>query len=70
MQPKRSASKARKIPWTPRPITPEELKAIAAGREAFRQGKYISLEELEAYVARRRAARAQGRHHKVAKKRR
>ncbi len=68
MQPKRTRRKAREIPWTPRPITPQELKAIAAGREAFRKAQYITLEALEAYVARRRAARANGRRHKVAPK--
>ena len=32
--------KLRNVPWTPRPITPAELKAIARGEAAIRRGDY------------------------------
>ena len=61
----RSRQPARAVPWTPRPITPTQLRAIEAGRAALRRGDYVSLEEAEEYVARQRSKSSQGRRHKV-----
>ena len=52
--PKRSHPKQREVPGTSRPLTPQQLKAIEAGRAAIRRGDYVTLEEAEAYVARQR----------------
>jgi hypothetical protein len=65
MQQRRTKPRTRDVPWTPRPITPDELRAIEAGRAAIRRGDYVSLAEAEAYVARKRAKSPQGRRHKV-----
>ncbi len=61
----RARQTRRVVPWTPRPVTPAQLRAIEAGRAAIRRGDYVSLEEAEEYVARQRAKPAQGRRHKV-----
>ena len=59
----RPRQNAREIPWTPRPITPAQLRAREAGRAALRRGDYVSLQEAEEYVARSKSY--QGRRHKV-----
>jgi hypothetical protein len=62
---KRSQSRSREVPWTARPLTPAQLRAIEAGRAAIRRGDFVTLEEAEAYVARQRAKPHQGGRHKV-----
>ena len=57
----RSRQPAREVPWTPRPITPTQLRAIEAGRAALRRGDYVTLEQAEEYVARQRSKSSQGR---------
>lgn len=37
-------SKSGAVPWTPRPLTPKQLKAIDPGRAAIRRGDYVTLE--------------------------
>ena len=61
----RARQSQRSVPWTPRPITPAQLRAIEAGRAAIRRGDYVSLEEAEKYVARERAKPTQGRRNKI-----
>jgi hypothetical protein len=62
---RRREQSPREVPWTPRPITLAQLRAIEAGRAALRRGDYVSLEEAEVYVARHRSKSSQGRCHKV-----
>ena len=57
----RARSTSKDVPWTPRSLTPAQLRAIEAGRAAIRRGDYVTLEEAEAYVARERSKPAQGR---------
>ena len=62
---RRASSTAKGVRWTPRPLTPAQLRAIEEGRAAIRRGDLVTLDEAEAYVARQRSKPAQGRRHKV-----
>jgi hypothetical protein len=42
----------RVIPLDDEPLTPADLKAIEAGRQAFARGDYCTLDELKADLAR------------------
>ena len=35
------------IPWDDEPLTPEEEKAVEEGRRAIREGKVVTLDQLE-----------------------
>lgn len=51
---RRTAPRAprREIPLDDEPLTPADLKAIEAGRQAFARGDYCTLDELKADLAR------------------
>ena len=42
------------IPWDDEPSTPEEERAVEQGRRAIRQGKFVTLDQLEHDLERRR----------------
>ena len=42
------------IPWDDEPLTPEEERAIEQGRRAIREGKFVTLDQLEHDLERRR----------------
>ena len=55
----KSVSKLKKevipeIPWDDEPLTPEEERAIEQGRRAIREGKCVTLDQLEHDLERRR----------------
>lgn len=35
------------VPWDDEPLTPEEERAIERGRRAIREGKFVTLDQLE-----------------------
>ncbi len=54
----KATARGRPIPPDDEPLTAEDLKEIRESEEAFRRGEYVTLEELEADVARLRSKQA------------